>query len=189
LLCVALLPLSSAPHIIAVPTTAAIIGSIVIVVTHIVAIITIIKKQHILAYSSSPSFELEIPSSLLAALSRWFSIRLSVCLWLWHSCVYLTLGVLVGVALLCVLNVDAELGQVTIVVVVVIVVDNGVAIVIVVVFAAAACCCCSYCPRKIMTTRQAVAAVTVAQRGGLWWDGGNSSGNGGCTTCLHTPMF
>jgi len=98
------------------------------------------------------------------------------------------LSVIVSVALLRILNVDAELRQVTIIVVFVFVVDNGVPIAIVLVFAAAACCCCSHRPRRMMTTRQAVAAVTVAQSGGLSWVGGNSSGNGGCTTCLHTAL-
>ena len=51
------------------------------------------------------------------------------------------LSVIVSVALLCILNVDAELRQVTIIVVFVFVVDNGVPIAIVLVFAAAACCC------------------------------------------------
>ena len=43
------------------------------------------------------------------------------------------LGVIVGVALLCLLNIDAELGQITIVVVVVFVVNNGDTIAIIVV--------------------------------------------------------
>ena len=43
------------------------------------------------------------------------------------------LGMLVGVALLRLLNIDAELGQITIVVVVVFVVDNGDTIAIIVV--------------------------------------------------------
>ncbi len=72
------------------------------------------------------------------------------------------LGVLVGVALLRVLNIDVDLGKVTIILAVVFVVDNGVAIAIVMVFAAAACCCCSHHPRRRMTMRQAVAAVMVA---------------------------
>ena len=45
------------------------------------------------------------------------------------------LGMLVGVALLRLLNIDAELGQITIVVVVVFVVDNGDTIAIIVVLA------------------------------------------------------
>jgi hypothetical protein len=98
------------------------------------------------------------------------------------------LSVIVSVALLRILNVDAELRQVTIIVVFVFVVDNGVPIAIVLVFAATACCCCSHRPRWMMTTSQAVAAVIVAQRGGLWQGGGNSSGDGGCTTCLHTAL-
>jgi hypothetical protein len=43
------------------------------------------------------------------------------------------LGVIVGVALLCLLNIDAELGQITIVVVVVFVVNNRDTIAIIVV--------------------------------------------------------
>jgi hypothetical protein len=100
------------------------------------------------------------------------------------------LGVLVGVTLLGVLDVDVELGQVAIVVIVVFVVHNGVVVVIVFIFAAAAAawCCCSHCPRRVMTMRQAVAAVVPAQHGGLRWSGGISSGDGGCTTCLHTAL-
>jgi hypothetical protein len=44
------------------PTTATAIASTVIVITHIVAIIAVLKEQHILTYSSSPLSELEIPS-------------------------------------------------------------------------------------------------------------------------------
>jgi hypothetical protein len=72
------------------------------------------------------------------------------------------LGSLVGVALLRVLGVDVELGQVAIVAFVVFAVNDRVAIAIVIVFAAAAYCCCCCCPRMMMTMMQAEAAVAAA---------------------------
>jgi hypothetical protein len=95
---------------------------------------------------------------------------------------------LVGIALLRVLGIDAELGQVAVVIFDVFFVDNGVAIAIIIVFAVAACCCCSCHPRRMMRTRQAVAAVVAAWCGGLQQDGSSSRGDGACATCLRTIL-
>ncbi len=50
------------------PTTAATNASTIIVITLVVAIIDVLKEQHVLAYSSLPSSELEVSLSLSAAL-------------------------------------------------------------------------------------------------------------------------
>ena len=99
------------------------------------------------------------------------------------------LSVLVGVALLHILGIDAKLGQVAVVgVVVVFAVDNRVPIVVVVIFAAATCCCCSHHPRRMMTIRQAVEAVAATQRGSLCQGSGSSSGDSSCASRLHTAL-
>jgi hypothetical protein len=97
-------------------------------------------------------------------------------------------GALAGVALLPVLGIDEELGQVVVVVFFVFVIDNRVGIAIVIIFAASACCCCPCYLQRMMTTRQAVAAVAPAQRGSLWQDGSSNSSEGGCATCLRTVL-
>jgi hypothetical protein len=97
------------------------------------------------------------------------------------------LGTLMGVALLHLLGVDAELGQVAIVVFIIFVVDNKDAIAIVIVFAAAACSCCSCRPWRMMMMRQVVAAVEAAWHGSLWQDRGSSSSSI-CATFLGTIL-
>ncbi len=62
-------------------------------------------------------------------------------------------GMLTGIALLCLLGIDGELGLVAVVIFVIFVIDNGDAIAIVTVFAAAACCCCSHGLRGMLTMR------------------------------------
>ena len=69
-MCVALLPLSSVPHrLIAMSTTATTVASTIIGITPVVAIVDVLKEQHVLAYFPSPLLELsrEVEQTILGS--------------------------------------------------------------------------------------------------------------------------
>jgi hypothetical protein len=71
------------------PTTNSTITSTSIVITPIVATINVLEEQHVLAFLSLPSSELDVSSSLSAALFVTVLCQILACLWVWHSRAYL----------------------------------------------------------------------------------------------------
>ena len=66
-------------------TTATTVASTIIGITPVVAIVDVLKEQHVLAYFPSPLLELDVLLLSLAASSQRCSVIFLPCLWVWHS--------------------------------------------------------------------------------------------------------